>query len=570
MKKALRRSSLMLICLLVAGLSNIQKANAQYCTPTFYYPCNWYYLYINSFSTTGGSTNITSNNTGCSNTSSYIYYNTRVHTGIQGQTVNFTLANTPYYSQAFRIWVDFNLDGDFLDAGEQVYAGTLGYGSSTTGSFTIPLTATPGNSRLRIRSTYQYASAPQPCGSAYYGECEDYGFVIVAACSTSFAKKIGPTTEVCENGAGTINVYATNGAGYQWQIMQGNSFVNLSNNATYHGVTTQTLSMSNIPSNLIGAKFRCLVTPTCGSTITNPSDTTMLIKHPDIKLVSQPLSDSSCQGLNTTITFKADDTVKAGRWQIYSKSAGGYVDVTMPAFMQNKDTLYAFNVSDTLNGALIRCVFDGVCGTATTNDIKMVINPIPVIVSDPVDQNLKPGGTAFFNVSATGIGVKYQWAVSDGTGNYANVNDNGIYSGSKTNILRVGKVSRIQDGFMFKCMIKGSGNCAGAADTSESALLSVEPMNSVNDITSDNNITIYPNPAKGEQVVIKTDKSISEYVSKYTITDKTGKTLSVGNLDANSNTTTINISKLSPDVYFITILDVEEQPVRSIKFTKLQ
>jgi len=569
MKNIIRKSSL-LSMLVIACLLNSNNSKAQYCTPTFYYPCSWYYLYINSFSTTGGSTNITSNNTGCSNTStSYTYFNTRIHTGIQGNTVNFTLVNTPYYAQTMRIWVDFNIDGDFTDAGEEVYSGNLGYGSSVTGSFTIPITATPGNSRLRVRSTYQYSSAPQPCGSAYYGECEDYGFVIVAACSTSFAKKIGTTTEVCVNGKGSITVDATNGVGYQWQVLSGSSFVNLTNDAVYSGVNNATLSMNNIPSNLIGAKYRCLVTPSCGSTIKNPSDTTMLVQHPDVKLVSQPYADTACEGLNTKIFFKADDVITSGRWQIYNKTIGDYIDITGLPFLQNKDTIYGYNLSDTLNGARIRCIFEGVCGSVTTAPITMTVNPIPAVITHPVDQYLKPGNTGVFKIDAAGVGVKYQWQVSAKGGNFANINNNGIYDGVKTNYLRVQNVSHVQNEFEFRCEVKGTGNCGSAPDISNVAILYVEPAAGINDIMQENSITIFPNPAKGEQVLVKIEQGLNEHLSKYTLTDKTGKTISVGNLNTTGTTTEIKLGKLSPDVYFITVLDNDDQPVRSLKFTKL-
>ncbi|MCX7769410.1 MAG: fibronectin type III domain-containing protein, partial [Flavobacteriales bacterium] len=46
------------------------------------------------------------------------------HTGIQGSTVNFSLTQTTCggnFSNGFQMYIDWNEDGDFLDAGEQVY-----------------------------------------------------------------------------------------------------------------------------------------------------------------------------------------------------------------------------------------------------------------------------------------------------------------------------------------------------------------------------------------------------------------------------------------------------------------
>src|SRR5687768_14867719 len=80
--------------------------------------------FIQSFSTTGGITNITNNNTGCSNAGpdGYTYFSTMTHSTIQGTVVNFSLTNNPTWPQGYKIWVDYNNNGSFMDPGEQVYA----------------------------------------------------------------------------------------------------------------------------------------------------------------------------------------------------------------------------------------------------------------------------------------------------------------------------------------------------------------------------------------------------------------------------------------------------------------
>ncbi len=78
------------------------------------------------------------------------------------------------YNEFWRVWVDFNGDGDFTDAGETAFAGA---GSGTVnGSFTVPASA--ANGELRIRVSMKYGSAPSPCEAFTYGEVEDYTLVI--------------------------------------------------------------------------------------------------------------------------------------------------------------------------------------------------------------------------------------------------------------------------------------------------------------------------------------------------------------------------------------------------------
>ena len=74
------------------------------------------------------------------------------------------------YNEYWRVWIDYNKDGDFNDAGELVYAG---HGAGAiSGSFKVRSSAS-GNVRMRV--SMQYKSYPaSSCGTIKYGEVEDY------------------------------------------------------------------------------------------------------------------------------------------------------------------------------------------------------------------------------------------------------------------------------------------------------------------------------------------------------------------------------------------------------------
>lgn len=73
------------------------------------------------------------------------------------------------YNEYWKIWIDYNGDGDFDDAGEEVFSDT---GSSpVSGSFTVPSSAI-GTTRMRI--AMRYGAQPTSCGTFSYGEVEDY------------------------------------------------------------------------------------------------------------------------------------------------------------------------------------------------------------------------------------------------------------------------------------------------------------------------------------------------------------------------------------------------------------
>jgi hypothetical protein len=80
------------------------------------------------------------------------------------------------YNENFRVWIDYNIDGDFEDDGELVFdpAPTT---IEVNGSFTVPASITPGVSRLRVSMAYTPINAnnePSSCGNLVYGEIEDY------------------------------------------------------------------------------------------------------------------------------------------------------------------------------------------------------------------------------------------------------------------------------------------------------------------------------------------------------------------------------------------------------------
>ncbi|MBA4152757.1 reprolysin-like metallopeptidase [Flavobacterium sp.] len=82
------------------------------------------------------------------------------------------------YSEGYRVWIDYNRDGDFADSGEQVVNVTKTKTTPITRSFTVPTTALIGSTRMRI--SMKYNASPTYCETFSYGEVEDYTVNIVA------------------------------------------------------------------------------------------------------------------------------------------------------------------------------------------------------------------------------------------------------------------------------------------------------------------------------------------------------------------------------------------------------
>ncbi|WP_444997385.1 PKD domain-containing protein [Aliikangiella sp. IMCC44359] len=88
---------------------------------------------------------------------------------------NNTITLTPgfssgAYTEHFAVWIDYNKDGDFLDAGEKVV--TASGKAAVTATINIPPSAF-GKTRMRV--AMKYNSAPSgPCNDVTSGEVEDY------------------------------------------------------------------------------------------------------------------------------------------------------------------------------------------------------------------------------------------------------------------------------------------------------------------------------------------------------------------------------------------------------------
>lgn len=81
------------------------------------------------------------------------------------------------YAEGYSVWVDYNQDGDFTDAGEQVWTQAATTSTPVGGSFTIPGSALEGPTRMRV--SMKYNGIPTACESFTYGEVEDYTVNIV-------------------------------------------------------------------------------------------------------------------------------------------------------------------------------------------------------------------------------------------------------------------------------------------------------------------------------------------------------------------------------------------------------
>jgi hypothetical protein len=143
----------------------------------------------------GSYSNISGNNNGYGN------FLTTVWT-VSKQT-QYGVSITPGYFRTsgmvcYRIWIDYNHDNDFGDAGETIFAKSISSRSPALGDFVIPNTALLGNTRMRV--SFKTEACPTECATDITaGEVEDYTLNIIAAPT---AREINPVSA-----APTIQIY---------------------------------------------------------------------------------------------------------------------------------------------------------------------------------------------------------------------------------------------------------------------------------------------------------------------------------------------------------------------------
>ncbi|MCC2547293.1 GEVED domain-containing protein [Hymenobacter sp. BT175] len=104
------------------------------------------------------------------------------------------------YTEYFKLYIDYNKNGVFTDAGELVYSTSSSSSGTLSGSFTVPTTAKSGTTRARLVMSDN--SGTTSCNSYTYGETEDYTVNITGG------------TAIAAGGTSTSSSFRTSSADY--------------------------------------------------------------------------------------------------------------------------------------------------------------------------------------------------------------------------------------------------------------------------------------------------------------------------------------------------------------------
>ncbi|KGO84611.1 hypothetical protein Q765_20655 [Flavobacterium rivuli WB 3.3-2 = DSM 21788] len=186
----------------------------------------------------------TINNTGTPSSVRYENYTDQVAAIGQGVSKQFSISfNTANNAYTTKIWVDWNNDLDFDDAGEEVYTGTSARTERAllNGYITVPLTAALGNHRLRIGALPADRQGPVPCSNNNYGDFEDYTLNVIAPPSCYAPANFAAVSQA--SGLATVSWTApalgTVPAGYEYAVTA-------TSEAPATGIVTTATTLNNL------------------------------------------------------------------------------------------------------------------------------------------------------------------------------------------------------------------------------------------------------------------------------------------------------------------------------------
>ncbi|TAK34078.1 MAG: hypothetical protein EPO28_16490 [Saprospiraceae bacterium] len=176
------------------------------------------------------------------------------------------------------------------------------------------------------------------------------------------------TVTVANPGAGTVQ--------YQWQRSTngGATWTNLTNVSPYSGVTTNTLTLSNI-AGLGNNKFRCRVkTPNCEWIAS--VNATLIVEGP-ITISIQPADATVCSNIGhlfTSTVTNPGSGVMAFQWQVSSDAGTNWAPLTNTGIYQGTKTEdLALSLVEGLDGYMYRLVIStGTCAD-TTNEVILTV-----------------------------------------------------------------------------------------------------------------------------------------------------------------------------------------------------
>lgn len=289
---------------------------------------------------------------------------------------------------------------------------------------------------------------------------------------------------ICENVPTSFSINASNATAYQWQIFDGNGWIDLPEdlNLGYQNTQTNQLNLSGIAVASGIITIRCLVSGGCNGDV--PSDEAVLQVTPNVGIVNETIDQTVCVGNSAGFSINASGTNITFQWQMSLDGGATFTNLTelAPFSQVNTDFLIISNAQLNLDDAQFQCVVNGTCGgPLITTPAALNVETVPQITLQPQNESACSGTSLSFIADAPGS-VNWQWEIStDGGATFQTLSNGMIYSGVTTNTLSVGNIDASLNGIQYRAVLQA----CGTGVNSNAATLNVLPNTTIDDfITS--------------------------------------------------------------------------------------
>lgn len=364
--------------------------------------------------------NISNTGTGADNYTDYSAMSTNIDAG-NTYPITLTIGN-PFAPDDLYVWIDWNQDEDFEDAGEQVLCeNSVGTSGTYNYNINVPSNALGGETRMRVRLTYFGSDCADSCGTTSFGEVEDYTVNVNSWLQTgSFNGVLAPGTSEDVNvnfdstdlalgdyfATITINSNATNtpqvdvpvtlhvvaDASLNATATADDSEICNGSSTTLHanangGTSTYTYSWTSDPVGFTSSEENPLVSPLVDTIYTVSvndgieniaSDTTVTVIDVLEQTTTPSGTDELCQdSVNETYTTLMVTGATSYNWTISPASAGAITGNTVSATV---------NWDQNFNGdATISVSAVNECGSGLSSDLIVTISELPTVTLANLD-----------------------------------------------------------------------------------------------------------------------------------------------------------------------------------------
>lgn len=333
----------------------------------------------------------------------------------------------------------------------------------------------------------------------------------------------GSNTSICNGNSVQLGSAAISGHTYLWTPSTGLSSTSIANPIASPIVTTTYALTETITATGCDATNTVTVTISSAPTI----------------------STSACVGGSVSFSATATGSDVTYQWRngTVNLTNGGNISGATSATL----TINPVDISDA--SANYNVVVTGACSASVNPlSVSLLVFDAPVIVSQPINQVSCIGTSASFSVTASGIGLTYQWR--KGTTNLVN---GGNISGATSATLTINSVNTFDVASNYNVVVKGA--CSTTTGTSANAsLVLCNPTGVAPSKVGMNSdaVNIYPNPSKD---VINIDIVAAKQLQNAELKLYDGLGAVIINTPLTNKSTIVKTTNIPSGIYFYKVVE---------------